>query len=404
MGKLTTARIAGIAFVFFAATAIALPAQTFTTLLNFDSTNGSRPDYGSLVQGADGNLYGTTSSGGTNGEGTVFEITPSGTLTTLYNFCSLASCADGSNPTFGLVLATNGNFYGTTSVGGANNFGTVFEITSAGALTTLHSFTYGDGWLPTQLIQAANGNFYGTTERGGTGANCTRNNGCGTVFAMTPTGLLDTLYNFCTQTNCTDGAAPFSGLVQARNGKLYGTTSTGGNSAPSFFGTVFSITPTGAFTTLYNFCSLSNCTDGEFPQGGLVQGSNGLLYGTTKNGSTHAAGTVFSISAAGVLTVLHIFCSQATCNDGAAPTSTLVQGSNGNFFGTTSGGGPQGIGNVFEMSPAGRVVPLHVFDYTDGEFAYGGLVQATGGTLYGTTFQAGANGYGTIFSLSLAAQ
>src|SRR5271170_4526449 len=199
----------------------AAQAQTFKTLFSFDVTDGSNP-YAGLVQGTNGNLYGTTYFFGVNGNGTAFEITPSGTLTTLYNFCSQSGCTDGADPYAGLVLATNGNFYGTTYVGGSAGDGTVFELTPKGTLTTLYSFCSlsgcTDGANPSAgLVLATNGNFYGTTVRGGA-------NGYGTVFEITTSGNRTTLYSFCSLSGCTDGSGVTSALIQATNGNFYGVT------------------------------------------------------------------------------------------------------------------------------------------------------------------------------------
>ena len=242
-----TKRIVCAVFVLCAVTSIALPGQTFTTLFSFNYTDGAYSE-AELVQATNGNLYGTTGGGGANGNyGTVFKITPSGTLTTLYSFCSQSGCTDGSNPYAGVVQATNGDFYGTTGYGGAN-------------------------CAPT---------------------------GCGTIFKMTPSGTLTTLYSFCSQSGCTDGEYPFGALVQATNGNLYGTTYGGGANG---YGTVFQITPGGTLTTLYSFCSQSGCTDGDSSLAGLVQDTNGDLYGTTWEGGANdvgcsqGCGTVFRLS------------------------------------------------------------------------------------------------------------
>jgi uncharacterized repeat protein (TIGR03803 family) len=180
-------------------------------------------------------------------------MSPGGTLTTLYRFCANSGCSDGNSPKAGLVQAVNGDFYGTTYNGGANagppgissGAGTVFKITPSGTLTTLYSFCAqsgcSDGANPDAgPVQATDGDFYGTTSSGGgyVGGNC-GTIGCGTVFKITPSGTLTTLYSFCSQTGCTDGAAPFAGLVQDTNGNLYGTTANGG--ANGSFGTVFSL-------------------------------------------------------------------------------------------------------------------------------------------------------------------
>jgi uncharacterized repeat protein (TIGR03803 family) len=258
MTKLNGWKMAGVSLLVCAATAIAAPAQAFNTLADFDFTNGAFPYYMSLVQGADGNFYGTTVEGGTIGAGTVFKITPTGTLTTLYSFCSQTNCSDGYDPFGGLVQATDGNFYGTTYTGGANGGGTIFKITPAGKLTTLHSFcsqTCADGDNPiAALIQATDGNFYGTTEFGGANAD-------GTVFKITPAGKLTTLYSFCSPTDCTDGANPYAGVTQATDGNFYGTAPYGGAYGA---GTVFKITAGGKLTTLHSFDS----DDGASPYGG----------------------------------------------------------------------------------------------------------------------------------------
>jgi uncharacterized repeat protein (TIGR03803 family) len=386
--------------LFCSLVAIAAPAQTFNTLFSFNGSDGSAVS-SNLVQGTDGNLYGLAIGGGANNLGTFFQITPGGVMTTLYNFCSQPNCTDGENPT-GLLLATDGNFYGTTGGGGAfGNFGTVFKITISGTLTTLHSFNIGDGQYPNVgLIQAKNGNFYGITHFGGSTAACPVSGGCGTVFAITPAGNFKTLHSFCALTNCTDGKLPISGLVQASNGNFYGTTEGGGSNSFGY-GSAFQITPFGKFTTIYNFCAQTNCNDGEFPFSGLVQASNGLLYGTTNNGGTHSGGTVFAMSLTGKLTTIHNFCSANNCNDGSEPAATLIQGTNGNLFGTTVSGGANSYGVAYEITPAGRVTTLQVFNYTNGGEPYAGMVQASDGTLYGGTNVGGANGGGTVYSVSL---
>jgi uncharacterized repeat protein (TIGR03803 family) len=280
------------------------PSGALTTLHVFDGTDGAYAQAG-LVHATDGNFYGTTRQGGTNDAGTVFTITPSGTLTTLYNFCSRTNCTDGGSPAAGLIQGTDGNFYGTTLGGGANNgHGTVYQITTSGKLTTLHSFGGTDGaTLYAGLVQGTDGNFYGTTLEGG--ANSCRGQGCGTVFQITPSGTLTTLHSF----DYRDGSYPIAGLVQGTDGSFYGITSEGGvntyhNLCMYGCGVVFKITPRGKLTTLYNFCSqIKNnvCPDGTGSSAGLVQDTNGTFYGTTQVGGANATcylgcGTVFSLS------------------------------------------------------------------------------------------------------------
>jgi uncharacterized repeat protein (TIGR03803 family) len=362
-------------FLLCAATAIVASAQTFTSLFSFDGTNGFWPDRISLVQGANGELYGTTYYGGgpdDTGLGTIFKITKAGTLTTLYSFDD----TDNGEPDGPLVLATDGNFYGTTFEGGANGgYGTVFQITPNGTVTTLHSFAGTDGSLPLGgLIQASNGAFYGTTELGGA-------SNLGTVYKITPDGELTTLHSF----DGIDGTQSWAGLTQATNGNLYGTARSGGTDG---VGTLFRITLDGTFETLFNFGG----SDGANPSGGLVQGADGNLYGTTD------AGTFFRMTLGGTLTTL------CTCI-GGTPVAGVIQGTDGNFYGTTIDGGANGDGTVFEITTDGTITTLHTFDGTDGSLVYGGLVQATTGIFYGTTEHGGANvcaayGCGTVYSLS----
>ena len=386
MSKLSLWKRIAYVCVFCAAVAIASPAQTFTTLVNFDGTNGSEPVFGPLVQGLDGNLYGTTQYD------TVFKVTTVGSLTTIYNFNSSETQAQ-----VGLALGTDGNFYGTTAYGGTNSDGTVFKITPEGKLTTLHTFDSPiDGSLPdAALVQATNGNFYGITVYGGA-------NGFGTIFEITPSGKLTTLHGF----DDSDGAYPFGTLIEDTHGNFYGTASGGGDYGG---GTVFELAPDGALTTLYSFCSADpkSCSDGETPYGGLVHAANGNFYGTTYYGGARGYGTVFEVSPAGALTTLYSFCAQTNCTDGKYPQARLAIGTDGNFYGMTTEGGavncddPFGCGTVFKLTPGAVLTILHTFDSTDGYDPVGRLVQATNGTFYGTTELGGTNFDGTLFSLSV---
>jgi uncharacterized repeat protein (TIGR03803 family) len=395
-------------FVGFMSLVLSLSAQTFTTLYSFGSmTNEGNYLLGGLVQATDGNFYGTTQEGGANpscdggtGCGTVFKLTPSGTLTTLHSFCSQAGCPDGEFPYSGLVQATDGNFYGTTYEGGTNNGGTIFKITPSGTLTTLYSFcSQGrsicpDGQGPIGgLIQGSNGSLYGTTWVGGL-SSCAYL--CGTVFKITTAGALTTLYSF---TGFADGGKPAAGLVQGSNGNFYGTTNAGG--ANGFGGTVFEITPNGTLTTLHSF----DGTDGSAPAAALVQAANGSLYGTTSNGGGGTLGTIFKMTPAGALTTLYSFCLQSGCPDGELPSGGMVQATDGNLYGTTYEGGINESGTVFKITPAGALTTLYLFcslsNCADGQNSHGGLIQDTNGNLYGTTQIGGADGAGSVFSLSV---
>lgn len=418
------------ALLLCAAMAPGLFAQSLTTLFTFNAKNGSLP--GSLVQAANGYLYGTTAGGGAHSAGTVFRVTPGGTLTTLYAFCAQSGCPDGQSPVSGLVQAANGDLYGATQTGGAYlncytpngehiGCGAIFKITPSGAFTTVYSFcphaNCGDGSVPVAgLVQAANGDLYGTTSLGGGGCAHT---GCGTIFKMSPSGALKTLYRFTCPLSgpCPDGALPFASLIQATDGNLYGTTSGGGATATAR-GTVFRVTPGGVLTTLYSFCAQTGCSDGEYPFAPLIQAADGNFYGTTSGGGAYGYGTVFKITPSGVLTTLHSFCAEAACADGAYPYTPLVQTAGGDLYGTTSNSGANGngtdFGTIFKITPAGALTTVYSFcslaKCADGEFP-NGLIQAASGELYGTTVAGGVStfacayssgGCGTIFSFSTA--
>jgi uncharacterized repeat protein (TIGR03803 family) len=315
------------------------PAGKVTTLHRFSSTDGAYP-YAGIVQGLDGSFYGTTEEGGANNLGTIFKITTAGKLTVLHSFGG----PDGANPESALVLGFDGNLYGTVYAGGANHIcsggssgcGSIFKITPDGVFTTLYSFDYNDGGGPTgALVQATNGNFYGTTNYGGAF-------GWGMVFEITPVGTLTVLHSF----NQKDGAFPNAPFIQGIDGNLYGTTSGGGIS-----GTVFAITPSGTLTTLYEFTGGS---DGGTPDAGLFQGTDGNFYGTTAYFPLNSlgpcgfygCGTVFKITSTGTLTTLHNFSE----TDGENPNGGLVQATNGTFYGTTTHGGADSDGTIFALS------------------------------------------------------
>ncbi len=398
-----------------AATAIAAPAQTFNTLLTFEVWEGAAPFFVTLVQGTDGNFYGTTHVGGP-ADGTVFKITPGGTLTTLHSF----NGPDGNYSSAGLIQGLDSTFYGITRLGGSGNCGsfgcgTVFKMTMDGTLTTLHNFVSTDGAEPyTGLVQGTDGKLYGTTSIGGAGQACNPVGnyvGCGTAFKITPGGTITTLHTFCYDSfSCGDGAGPIGGLVQGTDGSLYGTTTGGGNSAWAGSGTVFKIAPGGKLTTLYRFCAQPNCTDGSYPFASLMFAADGNLYGTTSAGGEYGAGTIFRITPAGALTTLHSF----DGSDGSSPTAGLVQGTDGDFYGTAelSGGGTDcfsGCGTVFKMTIDGTLTKLHDFSLSDGFHPYGGLVQSTNGLFYGVTLLGGdltcswdpGVGCGSVFSLDM---
>jgi uncharacterized repeat protein (TIGR03803 family) len=284
-------------------------------------------------------------------------------------------------------------FYGTTGAGGSSNNGTIFEITPAGGFTMLYSFAgYPDGGsLPEGLVQAPDGNYYGITVHGG--ANCA-DGGCGTFFKIMPGGVPITLYSFCTQATCLDGAYPL-GLIRAANGNFYGTTLQGGT-YDLLCGTVFEITATGKLTSLHSF----NHSDGCQPSGPLIQGADGNFYGTTNQGGTHGEGAFFKMNPAGKLTGFYSFCSQPNCADGYRPVAVL-QATDGNLYGTTAFGGLNRLGTIFQITPEGSLTTLHSFAGADGSLPTS-LMQATDGNLYGTTQAGGiAKNSGSVFRLSM---
>ncbi len=377
------------------AAAIAATAPQFKTLADFNTTSAYQPYYGSLVQGLDGNFYGTTVVGGANSQGTVFKVTPAGKITVIYSFCSLASCVDGEEPYAGLTLGTDGNFYGTTYYDGAIcDCGTVFKITPAGVLTTLHSFGVTDGYNPWgALVQGTDGYFYGTTSNGGA-------NRSGTVFKINSSGSeFTSLYSFCSLSGCADGEDPRGGLVQGSNGLFYGTTLSGGPDAGA--GTVYSISSTGTITTVFSFTNSGD--QGEAPYGSLVDIA-GNLYGTTELGGSGCSGcgTVFQIvMPAGTLNTLLSF----DGTDGQEPLGSLIQATDGNLYGTTESGGANSAGTIFKISTTGTFTSLYNFcsksQCTDGGGPFGGLAQDTSGNFYGTTsYGPGDAGAGTLFRLS----
>jgi uncharacterized repeat protein (TIGR03803 family)/VCBS repeat-containing protein len=354
-------------------------AYEVVAALDAQGSNGAKPLAG-LIQASDGSFYGT-SSYGASGFGTVFKMDAAGRLTTLHSFTSI----DGAFPSAGLIQATDGSFYGTTSYGGASGYGTVFKMDAAGLLT-LHSFSLHDGaWPRAGLIQASDGSFYGTTSSGGASRH-------GTVFKITAAGTHTTLHSF----SDSDGSSPHAGLIQASDRSLYGTTLVGGASG---FGTVFKLDAAETLTTLHHF----NDTDGAYPQAGLIQASDGSFYGTTSSGGESGNGTVFTIGMAGTLATLHRF----SYGDGANPRAGLIQASDGSFYGTTSAGGNGGFGTVFKLEtapiPAGTLTTLHNFNGTDGAYPQAGLIQANDGRFCGTTSEGGPNstGTGVVFRVTL---
>jgi uncharacterized repeat protein (TIGR03803 family) len=386
------ARVAWLALLALASSA---GAQTFTTLYTFCGNCGTPafPDAG-LVQGTDGNLYGTTADGGADNAGTVFVLPPGGTPALLFAFpCNTEACKYGAQPTSALVQAPNGRFYGSTFSTPSNSDGGVYSITVHGTPAVVYDFQSGLGGSGNApLTVVGNGVLYGTTTSGGA-------YGEGTAFSLSSAGVLTTLHSFCPVAGCADGMSPTAGLIEGTNGDFYGTTQLGG--AASSAGTIFRLTPAGVLTTLHTFCEQAGCPDGAYPFA-LLQASNGDFYGTTESGGANGFGTVWRLTARGAFETLYSFCAKGGCADGSAPQQVLLEGSDGNLYGATAGGGTFACGTLYQLTPAGALTTLHSFSLDVDGCLPVGLVQHTNGTFYGTTHEAApvVEG-GTIFSLSM---
>jgi uncharacterized repeat protein (TIGR03803 family) len=386
-------------------------AQTLTILHSFSGFpgDGASPQAG-LIRDSAGNLYGTSTYGGSADLGTVFKIAAAGgTITVLHNFGDPAVANDGVAPYGGLVLDSAGNLYGTTFGGNDSSYaGTVFKLNTSGHnYTVLHTFSDGtvanDGVAPYGgLILDSAGNLYGTTAYGGSA-------GGGTVFKMAAAGgTLTVLHNFSDDTSTYDGVEPIAGLILDSAGNLYGTTFSGGTYGE---GTVFKLDTSGHNYTVLHTFSFSYGTeanDGGAPYAGLVLDSAGNLYGTTVGGGSAGEGTVFKIAAAGgTLIVLHNFSDGTVANDGVEPDSGLILDSAGNLYGTTVGGGSAGGGTIFKIAAGGTLTVLHSFNdgsvANDGSRPFAALIRDSAGNFYGTTGSGGSAGQGTAFKLSGAA-
>jgi uncharacterized repeat protein (TIGR03803 family) len=385
---------------------------TESVILNV-GLDGSNPSSG-VIQAADGNFYGTTSSGGSQYDGALYKVTPSGTASIVYSFCVQTHCTDGQSPG-GVIQGTDGNFYGTTTGGGANYAGVAYKITPSGTYKVLYAFcavyttVCTDGINPGALVQGTDGNFYGVAG-GGPNTYGASNQG-GIVFQLTPAGKLTVLHNFCSQTGCADGGLPSSGLLQASDGNFYGTAASGGVNGG---GVAYKISSSGAFSVIYSFCYMPGagpCADGPGPNGTLVEAKDGSFYGVTSNGGPntgdgngYGAGTIFKLTSGGGLTTLYDFCSQANCTDGYEPGVGLYLASDGNFYGSTVKGNvqPDGDGVIYQLSGT-TFTPVYIFCSqrycADGE-SPSGLIQGADGALYGATGYGGAYSDGTVFKLA----
>jgi uncharacterized repeat protein (TIGR03803 family) len=390
-----------IAVTLFFAVAAAT-AQTYTPLYTYPETNQNNtgilpPDV--MSQGQDGTLYSTDAYNGTNKFGTVFKMTTAGQPTPIYNFCPQTGCLDGGYPVGGVALGFDGNLYGTTQGGGKHAAGTVFKVTPTGTLTTLWNFANGtDDSVPIfPLLQAQDGNLYGVSLYQYVGQ-------YGAFFKVSSTGVFSALHDL----TFADGANP-NLPTWSTDGNLYGTALLGGSPACAGYqygcGVVYKLTPSGKETVLWNFKGFYS-KDGALPEGVLVQGYDGNYYGATREGGNSAncgggCGAVFKITPAGVLTILHNF---TGLPDGAYPDTGLTLGTDGNFYGVTSVGGKFNYGALFKITPAGTETILYNFcsvrGCTDGIYPETPLVQHTSGKFYGNT-TGNSLGGGVFYSLDV---
>src|ERR1022692_3429503 len=345
--------------------------------------DGGNP-YGGVVPDSAGNLYGTTSAGGTSGYGVVFKLDKAGQETVLYAF---TGGADGGYSYAGVIRDSAGNLYGTTSSGGTAGYGGVFELNAGGQETVLYSFTGGadGGYSYAGVIRGSAGNLYGTTSAGGT-------SGYGVVFKLDKAGQETVLYAF---TGGADGGYSYAGVIPDSAGNLYGTTSAGGTSG---YGVVFKLSTGGQETVLYSF---TGGADGGYPSAGVIRDSAGNLYGTASYGGTADVGVVYKVDAAGQETVLYTF---PPPHDGASPTAGVVRDSAGNLYGTTGAGGAQNAGVVYKLDRAGQETVLYSFTGgADGGYPHAGVIRDSAGNLYGTT-PFGGTGSGVVYKLDTAGQ
>lgn len=397
-------RTASILFTVFVALTTIASAQQLTVLHTFNSTDGQFPN-GGLVHASDGNLYGTTSSGGAHGFGTVFKITPSGKFTSIYNFAGGVN--DGAYPMSSVIRDSAGNIYGTTQSGGpADNLGgVVFKITSSGSESVLYTFTGGaDGGNPeADLIRDNSGNLYGTTAGGGdTNCNGSPFTGCGVVFKLDPAGNETVLHTF---EGGSDGATPWGGLVMDSSGNLYGTTASAGRYNA---GQIFKINRSGRKTAVHDFDPGLNM-DGSTPRTGLTFAAGGILYGVAANGgdlstswcSTLGCGTVFKVDTHNVVTTIHSF--EGPPSDGDVPSGPVARDAAGNLYGVTADGGENfDAGVVYKLDPSGNETILHNFTQgNDGWEPSGRLYVNSSGTVFGAaSLSSGPDGYGVIFKIT----
>jgi uncharacterized repeat protein (TIGR03803 family) len=379
-------------------------SNTLTDIHDFNGNplDGSGPQLNTLLQASNGILYGMTRFGGTTNQGMIYSFDPTNVAGTYANIHNFGSGTDGTLPESSLMQASNGLIYGMTTAGGATTNGMIFSFNPsnpAGTYTNIHNFsgTPSDGKNSfSTLLQASNGLLYGMTNLGGT-------NNRGVIFSFDPANVAGTyaiIRNF--SNSATDGSFPHSSLIQASNGLIYGMASGGAHGN----GMIFSFNPANPAGTFVDLHDFGSGTDGSSPFCTLLQASNGLLYGMTLSGGTHAVGMMFSFdpaNVAGTYTDIHDF---GSGTDGASPFGSLFQASNGLIYGMTTGGGTNSLGIIFSFNPAnvvGTYTDIHDFagGSMDGSGPSGELMQASNGLLYGMTPLGGAHNNGIIFTFTV---
>ncbi|MGA2592621.1 MAG: choice-of-anchor tandem repeat GloVer-containing protein [Bryobacteraceae bacterium] len=373
-----------------------------TVLYSFTGMSDGGTPYARVTLDGEGNLYGTTSSGGANKSGVVYKLEPGGTETVLYNIPSLPDNT-GSLPS-ALTPDAAGNFYFTTYYGGASGYGVLYELAAAGNATVLHNFgAAGDGAYPNGVILDSGGNFYGATAGGG-GPGCfgfSLEFVCAVVYQVDRAGRESVLYNFA---GGAGGQGPYAGVVMDAAGNFYGTTVNGGAANA---GVVFELDKAGHETVLYTF---TGGADGASPFGGVIPDAAGNLYGTTTSGGAQGRGVVYALAMTGQMTILHTFTGGA---DGGLPYGALAMDADGNLYGTASNGGlydcsksndaPIGCGVVYKIDPSGNQTVLYSFaGGSDGYKPEAGVILDENGNLYGTTRDGGTGGKGTVFEVTAA--
>jgi uncharacterized repeat protein (TIGR03803 family) len=377
-------RIESVVIIAMLTLGSAQPTHSQTLKVLYSLSSPAVADYG-VIRDPAGNLYGTTIFGGAFRSGSVFKIKQGGAEAVLYSF---TGGVDGNRPSGGLVRDSAGNLYGVTASGGAFGYGTVFKVVPGGKESVLYSFTnqtVASGPIG-RLVRDSSGYLYGVTASGGIPNS-------GTVFKLSPGGVLTVLYTFTGGNGGPDGANPTGGLVRDPAGNLFGTTIQGG--AFKTFGTVFKVDSAGNETILHSF---SGGTDGGYPNGELVGDSSGNIYGTTGGGGAFGQGTVFKVDSSGNETVLYSF--DNLHNDGRNPSGGLYRDSAGNLYGNTSVGGEYGWGTTYRLDTSNNETILYSFTGgSDGRYPIGPLTHDGAGNLYGTTDGGGSAGYGEVFKM-----